>query len=81
MAALITVAFAVVGFAIFFFVVKRLVRMAVRVALVGALFFALLVAAVAWYFYAPSDRSTRDGGGGGGGGARQSATPSRPARK
>lgn len=74
-AALITIAFAVVGFAIFFFVVKRLVRMAVRVAMVGAFFFALLVAAVAWYFYAPSNdaKTTRDG--------RQSATPARPARK
>jgi phage shock protein PspC (stress-responsive transcriptional regulator) len=72
-AALITIAFAVAGFAVFFFVVKRLVRMAVRVALVGGLFFALLVAAVAWYFYAPSSDATRSG--------RQSATPTRPARK
>jgi phage shock protein PspC (stress-responsive transcriptional regulator) len=75
-AALITIAFAVAGFAVFFFVVKRLVRMAVRVALVGGLFFALLVAAVAWYFYAPSSDATRSGGSG-----RQSATPTRPARK
>lgn len=45
--------FAVVGFAIFFFVVKRLLRMAIRVAMLGALLFALLLGALAWWYYDP----------------------------
>lgn len=42
---------AVVGFAVFFFVVKRVLRMAIRLAFVGALLFALLAGAVAWWWY------------------------------
>jgi hypothetical protein len=45
--------FAVIGFGLFFFVVKRMLRMAIRLALVGAILFALLVGAVAWWWYAP----------------------------
>ncbi len=45
--------FAVVGFIIFFFVLKRLLRMAIRMAVVGAVLLALLVGAVAWWWYAP----------------------------
>ncbi|MCA1632788.1 MAG: hypothetical protein LC802_03480 [Acidobacteria bacterium] len=45
--------FAVVAFGIFFFVVKRVLRMAIRLALVGAILFALLAGAVAWWWYAP----------------------------
>jgi hypothetical protein len=44
---------ALFGFAIFFFVVKRLLRMAIRVAFVGALLFALLFGALAWWWYDP----------------------------
>jgi hypothetical protein len=44
---------ALLGFAVFFFVVKRLLRMAIRLAVVGALLFALLAGAVAWWWYDP----------------------------
>ena len=44
---------ALVGFSIFFFVVKRVLRMAIRLAVVGALLFALLAGAVAWWWYDP----------------------------
>ena len=44
---------ALVGFAVFFFVVKRVLRMALRLAVVGALLFALLAGAVAWWWYDP----------------------------
>ncbi len=47
------VIFAVIGFAIFFFVLKRLLRMAIRLAVVGAVLLALVVGAVAWWWYAP----------------------------
>ena len=78
MTAAIVIVCALVGFAIFFFIVKRLVRMAVRVALFGALIFALIVGAIAWWWYAPlqnysppqnSNRSP------------QQSAPQRPARK
>jgi hypothetical protein len=52
--------FAVVGFVLFFFVVKRLLRMAIRLALVGAILFALLVGAVAWWWYAPFGSGDRN---------------------
>jgi hypothetical protein len=44
---------ALVGFWLFFFVVKRVLRMALRLAVVGALLFALLAGAVAWWWYDP----------------------------
>jgi uncharacterized membrane protein (UPF0182 family) len=44
---------ALVGFVVFFFVVKRVLRMAIRLAVVGALLFALLAGAVAWWWYDP----------------------------
>ncbi len=67
--------FALVGFALFFFVAKRVLRMAIRLALVGGVLFALLAGAVAWWWYDPlgpsDDRSTN----------RNSASrPARPAR-
>ena len=66
------VIFAVIGFAVFFFVLKRLLRMAVRLAVVGAVLLALLVGAVAWWWYAPF---------GSGGDANQSRNANaRPAR-
>ena len=57
------IAAALVGFWLFFFVLKRVLRMAVRLAVVGGLLLALLVGAVAWWWYDPlgpapkSDRS------------------------
>ncbi|HEV3467729.1 MAG TPA: hypothetical protein VG148_00295 [Pyrinomonadaceae bacterium] len=53
---------ALVGFGVFFFVVKRVLRMALRLAVVGALLFALLAGAAAWWWYdplgdAPSNRN------------------------
>ena len=70
MASAITIIFALVGFAIFFFILKRLVRMALRLALVGAFLFALLVGAIAWWWYEPLGSSSS-----------QPASQSRPARK
>jgi multisubunit Na+/H+ antiporter MnhC subunit len=58
------IAAALIGFGVFFFLVKRVLRMAVRLALIGALLFALLAGAVAWWWYdplggAPSNRNAR----------------------
>ncbi len=47
------IAAALVGFWLFFVVLKRVLRMAVRLAVVGALLLALLVGAVAWWWYDP----------------------------
>jgi protein-S-isoprenylcysteine O-methyltransferase Ste14 len=44
---------ALVGFGVFFFVLKRLLRMAIRLAVVGALLLALVAGAVAWWWYDP----------------------------
>ena len=65
------VIFAVVAFGIFFFVVKRVLRMAIRLALIGAILFALLAGAVAWWWYAPL---------GGGDASRNGNSAARPAR-
>ena len=48
---------ALLGFGLFFFVLKRLLRMAIRLALFGAILVGLLVAALAWWWYAPLGRS------------------------
>jgi multisubunit Na+/H+ antiporter MnhC subunit len=66
------VIFALVGFAVFFFVLKRLLRMAIRLAFVGSLLLALLAGAVAWWWYAPF--------GGGGEANRSRNANARPAR-
>jgi len=67
--------FALVGFALFYFVAKRVLRMAIRLALFGAVLFALLAGAVAWWWYdplGPSDDARPN---------RNSASrPARPAR-
>jgi ABC-type proline/glycine betaine transport system permease subunit len=55
---IIAILVAVVGFGLFFFVVKRLLRMAVRLALVGAILFALLAGGVAWWWYSSGDSSS-----------------------
>lgn len=52
---LIAIIVAVVGFGLFFFVVKRMLRMAIRLALVGAVLFALLAGGVAWWWYSSGD--------------------------
>jgi hypothetical protein len=44
---------ALLGFWLFLFVLKRVLRMALRLAVVGALLLALLVGAVAWWWYDP----------------------------
>ncbi len=66
---------ALLGFVIFFFVVKRVLRMAIRLAVVGALLFALLAGAVAWWWYDPlgSGEASRNQ-------SRNSSRPARPAR-
>jgi hypothetical protein len=51
-------AVALVGFVLFFFVLKRLLRMALRLAVVGAVLLALLIGAVAWWWYSPSGGAT-----------------------
>jgi hypothetical protein len=51
-----------VGFAVFFFVVKRLLRTAIRVALLGALLFAMFAGAVAWWWSDPLGRRAGDAG-------------------
>ena len=50
-------AIALVGFWLFLFVFKRLLRMALRLAVLGALVLALLAGAVAWWWYSPSERA------------------------
>jgi hypothetical protein len=54
----IIIAAALVGFWLFFFVLKRVLRMAIRLAFVGALLLALLAGAGAWWWYAPSSGTT-----------------------
>ncbi|HEX8503176.1 MAG TPA: hypothetical protein VF659_21510 [Pyrinomonadaceae bacterium] len=49
----IIVAAALVGFWLFFVVLKRVLRMALRLAVVGALLLALLVGALGWWWYDP----------------------------
>ena len=66
---------AVLGFGLFFFVLKRLLRMAIRLALFGAIVVALLAGAAAWWWYAPlsgdsSNASNRN----------RNGSPARPAR-
>ena len=70
----IIIAAALVGFWLFFFVLKRVLRMAIRLAVVGALLLALLVGAVAWWWYAPSQGSTPSRN------SNATARPARPAR-
>ena len=64
---------ALVGFALFYFVAKRLLRMAIRLAVVGALLFALLAGAVAWWWYDPLGPGEENRN-------RNSSRPARPAR-
>ena len=51
------IAVALVGFWLFLFVFKRLLRMALRLAVLGALVLALLAGAFAWWWYSPSERA------------------------
>jgi hypothetical protein len=48
---------ALIGFWLFFFVFKRLLRMAIRLAVVGAIILALVAGAFAWWWYSPSERT------------------------
>lgn len=63
---------AVVGFFLCFFVFKRLLRMAIRLAVVGAILLALVAGAVAWWWYSPLERDTNRN--------RNAPRQSRPAR-
>jgi len=49
----VIIAVALVGFWLFFVVLKRVLRMALRLAVVGALLLALLAGALAWWWYDP----------------------------
>ena len=49
----VIVAAALVGFWLFLFVLKRVLRMAIRLAVIGGLLLALLVGALAWWWYDP----------------------------
>jgi len=48
---------ALVGFWLFLFVFKRVLRMALRLAVLGAIILALLAGAFAWWWYSPSERT------------------------
>ena len=65
------IAAALVGFWLFFVILKRVLRMALRLAVVGALLLALLVGAVAWWWYDPLGGRTPN---------TNRVSPSRPAR-
>jgi NhaP-type Na+/H+ or K+/H+ antiporter len=52
-----TLLFAVGGFALFFIVVRRVMRFALRVALIGALALALITGALVWWFFGASGDS------------------------
>ena len=49
----IIIAVGLVGFWLFFVVLKRVLRMALRLAVVGALLLALLAGALAWWWFDP----------------------------
>ena len=68
----IIIAATLVGFWLFFVVLKRVLRMALRLAVVGALLLALLVGAVAWWWYEPLKGSNSN--------RNTPARPARPAR-
>ena len=56
---IVIIAAALIGFWLFFVVLKRVLRMALRLAVVGALLLALLVGAVAWWWYEPLGGSSK----------------------
>jgi hypothetical protein len=56
----VIIAAALVGFWFFFVVLKRVLRMALRLAVVGALLLALLVGAVAGWWYEPFGGSSKN---------------------
>jgi hypothetical protein len=63
---------ALVGFWLFFVVLKRVLRMALRLAVVGALLLALLIGALAWWWYDPLGGNSNSN--------RNTARPSRNSR-
>jgi hypothetical protein len=69
----VIIAAALVGFWLFFFVLKRVLRMAIRLAFIGALLLALLAGAVAWWWYAPLGSTPSQN-------RNATARPARPAR-
>jgi hypothetical protein len=68
----IIIAIALVGFWLFFVVLKRVLRMALRLAVVGALLLALLAGAGAWWWYDPLGGSSNTN--------RNAARPARNSR-
>ena len=70
----VIIAAALVGFWLFFFVLKRVLKMAIRLAVVGALLLALLAGAFAWWWYAPLSAPTPSQN------RNAAARPTRPAR-
>ncbi len=70
----VIIAVALVGFWLFFVVLKRVLRMALRLAVVGALLLALLAGAVAWWWFAPLGGSPNNAN------RRGPSRPTRPAR-
>ena len=73
---IVVVIVAVLGFGLFFFVLKRLLRMAIRLALFGAILLALVAGAAAWWWYAPlGDSSNTSNRNRNGAPARPSRTP------
>jgi hypothetical protein len=68
----VIIVMALVGFWLFLFVLKRVLRMAIRLAVVGALLLALLVGALAWWWYDPLGGSSNSN--------RNAARPSRNSR-
>jgi multisubunit Na+/H+ antiporter MnhC subunit len=65
---------AVLGFGLFFFVLKRLLRMAIRLALFGAVLLALVAGAAAWWWYAPLGDSSNTSN------RNRNGSPARPSR-
>ena len=66
---------AVLGFGLFFFVLKRVLRMAIRLALFGAVLVALVAGAAAWWWYAPLSGDSPNRNRGGANTARPARTP------
>jgi hypothetical protein len=69
---LFIVVVALAGFWLFFFVLKRVLRMALRLAVVGAVLLAVLLGALAWFWYAPSEKTPSQ--------SRNAPRQTRPAR-
>ena len=70
----VIIAAALVGIWLFFFVLKRVLRMAIRLAVVGALLLALVAGALAWWWHTSTSGATPSQN------RNATARPARPAR-